>query len=729
MILSQMEMDPLLPQWLFVLLLFLGLGATFLQYRWIRRRIRRSQALGLSLLRLGVIALLLLFILNISWVEKREQKGIPSLAILVDSSQSMELSGSDAQGSRLEEVKSLLLKGSNPLLQALLKKYEVRLYALGESIRRIDAAGLAGLKAGGNIGDLTKAVDKLAGSNSLLLLLSAGNLKWEGDSRKNLPLLIVPVGNLKGYKDILIKEVKAPALAFRGREVPIEITLKGYGYPGLIFPVLLKDGNRLLTAKNCRLNNDSGEVTITLSFTPEEVGEHDLSLSVPPQFGETLTSNNTIRFSTKVLKDKIRILMISGTPSWGYRLMRTAFKNDPSIDLLSFVILRTPSDVLNVPEKEQSLIPFPVETLFSKELQSFDLLIFDNFLSQLYFGSNYLEKLREYVKEGGGFAMIGGPNLVGEGGYAGTPVEEILPLHLIGGREGYRQDSSFGVGLTPAGATHPITRLAPDERDNFNLWQEMPPLDGINLTKAKNPANVLLESDNGTHWPILTVGNYGKGRVLVLATNYSWKWYMAMVAKEKSNWAYLRLMERIVRWVTQDPSLDPIQIILPENSGGDGQEVEFRIILRGDEISSKSGSGVSLAVFDPDGVKISSQVKPANPGEFLGSFSPGRSGTYKLKVETPASSHEESFIIRGVMEGLDAAPDHDRLRMISESAGGKLLLKDDSLQKEIENYAASIPNHFIEERRQPLRDFPLTIALILVMLSAEWTLRRRWGFV
>jgi len=89
--------------------------------------------------------------------------------------------------------------------------------------------------------------------------------------------------------------------------------------------------------------------TIPLSFTPEELGPHNLSIGIPPQFGESLTSNNAVSLSLKVMKDKIRILMISGSPSLSYRFMRMAFKNDPSIDLLSFVVLRTPSDIINVP--------------------------------------------------------------------------------------------------------------------------------------------------------------------------------------------------------------------------------------------------------------------------------------------------------------------------------------------------------------------------------------------
>ena len=126
--------------------------------------------------------------------------------------------------------------------------------------------------------------------------------------------------------------------------------------------------------------------------------------------------------------------MVSGNPSMNYRFMRTALKNDPSIDLLSFVILRTPTDILNVPLQEQSLIPFPVETLFTKELNNFDLLIFDNLPSHLYIRSHYLENIREFVRKGGGFAMIGGPNLFDGGRYARTPLGEILPVRVAGKR-------------------------------------------------------------------------------------------------------------------------------------------------------------------------------------------------------------------------------------------------------------------------------------------------------
>ena len=722
MSLNQVTIAPIFPLWLIILLLVLGAAAAIFQYRLIRKRLGRNKALGLSLLRLAAISLLISFALNPSRAERREHEVSQAVAILVDTSQSMGLLGHPGSGSRLDEAKSLLNGGPSPLLKSLAERFELRLYGLGETLRPIKAGDVTRLKAEGEKGDLTDALGKLTGKNSLAVLLSDGNLKWEGDNPTGIPVIAVPLGDSDGYKDLLLRTVKAPALAFRGREVTIDVTVRGYGYSGLTLPVILKDGERLLTAKNVRLSESPGEGTVSLSFIPEDVGQHNLSVAIPPQFGESLVSNNSVNLSLKVVRDKIRILMVSGSPSLNYRFLRTAFKNDPSIDLLSFVILRTPSNILNVPVQEQSLIPFPVETLFAKELKNFDLLIFDNFQPHPYLRANDPEKVKEFVREGGGFAMIGGPNFLGEGGYAGTSIEEILPTRWAG-KGDYRRDSPLGVKLSRAGMAHPITHLSPDEGDNLSLWRNMPPLDGVNRLEPKSSGTVLLESTGEISRPILTVGSYGKGRVLVLATDYSWKWYMGMVAAGKGNWPYLRLAERMVRWLTKDPGLDPVQITLPDRAGAVGQDAEFRIRV------SDEGT-ISLAVFNPEGVKIGARLKPTGkPGEYLGSFLPEKGGTYRMKVETRTGYLEESMAIPGLMEDLDGAPNYERLKTISALTGGKILGRGDDLLKEIQAHAARAQNRFVEERRLPLWAKLYFLIPMLGLLGLEWYLRRRWGLI
>ena len=437
MTVDQATIAPIFPLWLILLLFILGLASVILQFFLIRRRLGHSRALFISILRLGTILFLISFALNPSLVAKKEYKTSPTMAILLDTSLSMGQPGQKGKASRLDEARTFLMEGQNPLLKSLSEKYEVKLYGLGEPLRAVEAGELARLKPDGEKGDLNAALKELSGKSILAVLLSDGNLKWDG-SQSSLPLFTVPMGDPVEYKDILIKAVKAPALAFRGREVVIDVTIKNYGYAGLMLPVILKDGSKLLTAKNTHIKASPGEVTTSLSFIPDEVGQKNLTISIPQQFGESLVANNSFNLSIKVIRDKIRVLMASGSPSMNYRFMRMALKNDPSVDLLSFVVLRTPSDIINVPIQEQSLIPFPVETLFLKEIKNFDLLIFDNFSYSLYLSPHHLESIKDFVREGGGFAAIGGPHLLDEEGYALTPIGEMLPVRL-GGEGGLSQ--------------------------------------------------------------------------------------------------------------------------------------------------------------------------------------------------------------------------------------------------------------------------------------------------
>jgi uncharacterized membrane protein len=730
---EQVTLAPIFPIWLIVVLLLLGTGAVIVQYRLIRGRLGPSSALGLSILRWVALFFLIGLALNPSLVTRKEHKVSPAIAILLDTSYSMGQPGSTGKINRLEEAKSLLLKGEKPLLNALSQKYEVRLYGVSESLKAIEAGEVANLKAEGHKGNLTQALKELDKSNSLALLLSDGNWKWDGKPPTDIPLITIPAGNPREYRDILIEEVRAPALAFRGREVTVDVAIKSYGYTGLVVPVLLKDGNKLLTAKNVRLPSSPGRVSTSLSFTPEEVGLKSLSLSVPVQAGEDLPSNNLTHLSMKVARDKIRVLMVSGSPSMNYRFLRTALKSDPSVDLLSFVILRTPSDIINVPTNEQSLIPFPVETLFVKEIKNFDLLIFDNFRYLLYLSPHHLESIKEFVRGGGAFALIGGPSLQSEGRFAMTPISEILPIRFSE-KDLYRRDSPTGVRLGRGGMIHPITRLASemkgDETDPSRLWREMPSLDGINLVEAKSSGTVLLESGEGIPWPILTVSRYGDGRSLALATDYSWKWYMGPVARGEGNLAYLKFVDRMVRWLTKDPGLEPVQITLPEGSGSAGQEMEVRIKLQEEGLPPGPRSMISWSVFGPDGLKMESTLKPTGrPDEFLGSFVPPRGGVYKIKVETPSGLLEDSVVAVGSLEALDAAPDHDRLKAISEATKGAFLSKSDDLLKDIEAYAQRGESRFIEEKRSPIWATPYVMVLVLGCLITEWYFRRRWGLV
>ncbi len=728
-----MTIAPVFPLWLISLLFFLGLAAVGALYRLNRGKLERKRSLTLSLLRLAAIGLILLCALNPSRVVRDEHTVLPAVAVLVDVTETMGQGGPGETGTRLDQARSLLLQGSSPLLQKLKERFRVDIYGLSDSARPLAAEELPGLQAAGEKADVGQALTTLGGRHAAAVLLSDGNVGWRNAPAQSIPVITVPMGDPAGYRDILIKDIKAPPLGFRGREIVIDVTVKSYGFASVTLPIMLKDSGKLLTAKDIHLNGSPVEVTASLSFIPDTVGRKNVSVSVPRQVGENLVDNNQIDFSINVVRDKIRILMVSGTPSVNYRFMRTAFKSDPSIDLLSFVILRTPSDILNVATHEQSLIPFPVETLFTRELASFDLVIFDNFNYSLYLRPEYLENLQNFVKAGGGFAMIGGPNIFNEGRDGLSPIADMLPARF-GNEKVYRRDSPVRVRLSRAGARHPIMRISDDFSqeglDQGRFWQEMPPLDGINLMNAGRSALVLIESADGIPWPILTVSSHGKGRALALATDYSWKWYMGMVAAERGNQMYLRLVHRMVRWLTRDPGLDPVQITLPETGVIAGREVDVRIAVQGADPSAGLETTASVSVYNPAGVKIASKLESlSESGEYLVSFQAETGGAYRLAVETPAGQQEDTLVVAGPQDRLDAAPDHDVLKKIADATGGRYMSSADELAGVIEEYARKTEGRFVEEKKLPLWATPFVMAAVLGLLSLEWFLRRRWGLI
>ena len=247
--LDQITIAPVFPLWLILLLFSLGFASAIVQYCSLREKLGHSRALAISLLRLGAVSFLIAFALNPSLIAKKEHKVSPSLAVLLDTSQSMGQPERPGKVSRLEEAKALLTEGAHPVLKSLSERFEVRLYGLSESLRAIELKGLADLKAEGVKGNLSEILKELSGKNSLALLLSDGNLKWNEEQSTNLPVLTVPLGGTREYKDVLIKAVKAPSLAFRGREVMIDVTIKSYGYTGLSLPVLLKEGSNFSQPK------------------------------------------------------------------------------------------------------------------------------------------------------------------------------------------------------------------------------------------------------------------------------------------------------------------------------------------------------------------------------------------------------------------------------------------------------------------------------------------------
>ena len=197
-----------------------------------------------------------------------------------------------------------------------------------------------------------------------------------------------------------------------------------------------------------------------LKFTPQQVGTLPLNLRLSTAAGEYSQENNQRSFVLRVIRDRVRVLLVAGRPSWDERFLRGLLKQDPNVDLVSFFILRTATDNAG-PQDQLSLIPFPVAEIFGPQLRTFDAVVFVNFDYRPYRAldiERFLPALRDYVRGGGAFAMVGGEQSFGEGHYGATPLAEVLPVEVVEGLG--LAEEEFRPRLTPEGRRHPVTSLA-----------------------------------------------------------------------------------------------------------------------------------------------------------------------------------------------------------------------------------------------------------------------------
>src|SRR5207244_2580398 len=163
------------------------------------------------------------------------------------------------------------------------------------------------------------------------------------------------------------------------------------------------------------------------------------------------------------------------------------------------------------------------------------------------------------VRDGGGLAMFGGSRSFDAGGYADSALKEVLPVELDG-KGSYQTQATVRPVLTPAGKTHPITRLLPDPKSNEEAWSRMPPLTTLNQVRAARGETLLSTGGDGSGSPLLAVGRYGKGRTFALMSDEAWRWNFIAVGNRETPQNHLKLIRQAVRWLAQEPSFEQVQI-------------------------------------------------------------------------------------------------------------------------------------------------------------------------
>ena len=725
--------------WLVIATILISVAVLYWNFKWVERRKSLFFILRLS------IYLLLIFLL-VEPVRTIEEKPAeePSVAFLIDTSSSM---GVKDPISRFSLVKEFL-KG--PLVESLKEKYNLLFFTFASSLKRAGVEEILQLIPQGESTDIVQALDgleeelrgqRLAG----ILLVTDGAYNVGGDPRLITeriadPIFSIGVGNPREFKDLQISEVKVSDFVFKNTPTDIGVKIRSYGFEGKEISVILKKESEILQTKKVRMSEDGKEVTLSLSFTPRSTGSFNYTVSIPSYSGEVSFANNRKDFTLQVLRDKIRILYICGQPSWEYKFLRTVLKGDPGIELVSFVILRNPENVSIVPESQLSLIPFPVTEIFGKEIFNFDLLIFENF-TYTRFGipKNYLENIKKFVTEtGGGFLMIGGDNSFGRGGYKGTPVEEILPVEMEDVGEEII-DGKFKM-LTRE-STHPILTLSDNPGENSQIWAEMPELDGCNrLLRAKPEAIVLgvhpLIKNKYGNLVILAVWERGKGRVMSVASNSTWRWCFQARGRGGTGSHYERFWRQVVHWLVKSPQLKLVHLTTDKKIYTKGEEILLFTKVFTRYYRPSEDARVYLELVDPSGKKIDlGTASPKDrPGEYGANYLAEREGNYTFTAtawEGLRVLGRDTVSCKVTIPSLElenAQLNEPLLRELSNLTGGRYFHINNVESERIifPEVREAAP---VVKRVVAVWNNPSIFILFSILLGVEWYIRRRSGMM
>lgn len=347
----------------------------------------------------------------------------------------------------------------------------------------------------------------------------------------------------KNEVDRRIVLTNAPAYGIVGQDIRIEFKIEdnGTNNPNAITYVTLRRGDGTTQRRAVRV----GEIQ-NMTLPVEHAGQNVFAMTVDPLPNELTERNNSVAIDFQGVRDRLRVLLVSGKPHAGGRTWRDLLKADPSVDLVHFTILREPDKIDATPQREMSLIAFPFRELFELKLYDFDLIIFDRYRVNRILPDHYFKNISRYVEEGGAFLEASGPAFAGEDSIFYTGLRGILPAQPTG--EVLNQ--SYVPSISERGLGHPVTRAlqwtpqaSSENSSNWGQWNRQ-----IGLSSVTG--NVLMTGVR--EQPLLVLKRIEEGRVAQIASDHIWLWARGY----DGGGPHAELLRRTVHWLMKEPELD-----------------------------------------------------------------------------------------------------------------------------------------------------------------------------
>ncbi len=385
-------------------------------------------------------------------------------------------------------------------------------------------------------------------------------------------------------RDRRIQLVSAPRFGIVGQQQTIVLRVEDQGArPGPVQLTIRRDGETLETR-----NVIAGE-QVRVQVQIPHAGQNIVELEASPLEGELTTINNRAVVAIDGVRDKLRVLLVSGEPHAGERTWRNLLKSDASVDLVHFTILRPPEKQDGTPINELSLIAFPTRELFQQKINEFHLIIFDRYARQGVLPIIYLDNVARYVRDGGAVLVAAGPDYASPTSLWRTPLDVVLPAEP----NGRTTEGPFRAQLTDLGKRHPVTRaLEGSESDppHWSRWYRL-----VDARPEKG-TTVMQGPDNK---PLLMLSREGEGRVALFLSDHIWLWARGY----EGGGPHLDLLRRLSHWLMKQPDLEEEALRLAVR----GRDLEVRRQSMADEVAQ-------VSVTTPSGQTRTVTLDKADPG-------------------------------------------------------------------------------------------------------------------
>ncbi len=743
-----------------VVILLLAVAAigipAVLSYAGVRGKSSRRDRWVLGTLRVSALFVLMVclfrpMLLLSAAVDQRNYVGV-----LIDDSRSMRIADRDGKP-RSDWIEHAFGGPDSAILKSLRQKFIVRMFRFSSATQRIDSAADVGFNAtethlGPSIEQARQELDGVPLSGLVVLSDGADNSRAPiGDEllslrAKSVPIFTVGLGADRFQKDIEIRRVEASSSVLKGGTLVAELLVRQRGFGGQRVPLVVEDGGRIVSRDSITLPADGDVSPVRIAVAAHDAGPRSFTFRIPTQPGEQVEQNNVQQALVDVRDGREKILYVEGEPRYEMRFIRAAVEADSNIQVVA--LQRTAENKflrLAIDSADELASGFPKSRA---ELFKYRSIILGS-IEASFFTHDQLAMLADFVNvRGGGLLFLGGRRSFAEGGYAGTPLADVMPVVVTGDAvpDSLTFFADLSVALTPAGASHAVAQVGTTPAASVQAWKTLPSVTTVNHIREVKPGAVTLISGSvapggragepgaplrSYQQPVLVYQRYGRGLAVAFPVQDSWNWQMNPKAPDDDQ-TFSRFWRQMLRWITSDVP-NRVVVSLPSDQVNPRNPVAIRATVADSMYLPRNDAKVIAHLTSDKGDKRDLVLDWAidRDGEYRGTFTPDQQGVYTVRVDATTPNGEavgDTNYVRVAdlnTEYFDAEMRAPLLKRIATETGGRFytpatantLAEDVALSK----HGVTVVN------QMDLWDMPAVLLLLVGLVSAEWWYRKVRG--